>query len=378
MQNTGPENFTETPFHQSFSTLEDPRRTDKGNLLYSLEEILFLTISAAVSGANTWTGVESFGKMKITWLREFFEYKNGIPSHDAISDLFCILDPVGFESCFVNWINNISDICDGEVVAVDGKTVRGAASSAPNKKYPLHIVSAYAAKSRLCLGQYATDEKSNEITAIPKLLQALAINGCIVTIDAMGCQKDIASAIVEKQADYILMVKDNQEELKEQIEKVFKLTADINSDIDIDSGHGRVETRTCSATQDLKFLDVKNDWKNLRSIIKIKSERCLKQTGATSDEVRYYISSLLPDAKKLNESIRRHWSIENNLHWSLDVIFKEDGQLKRKGNSAKNFNIISKIALGMLEKEESIKNSKNNKRLMAALDDKYRLKILKC
>ena len=375
MDTQRPQNSNHSVFYTSFSSLEDPRRTSKGNLIYPLNEIIFLTISAAISGASAWTAIESFGKMKLDWLRGFFPFENGIPSHDTISDVFCLLAPASFEGCFINWVNSVCSLTDGEVVAVDGKTVRGAASG---KKYPLHIVSAYAEKNKITLGQVSTDEKSNEITAIPKLLEILSLKGAIVTIDAMGCQKEIAKTIIKKEADYVLMVKDNQKELKEQVEKVFHMGIDMQCDSNIDAGHGRIETRKCTSTENLDFLDGKENWCSMRSVAKIESERICKKTGKISTETRFYISSLPSDPKQIGSAIRKHWAIENNLHWNLDVIFKEDGQLKRKGNSPYNFNIINKIALALLEKETSVKNSKNNKRLMAALNDDYRRKVLNC
>lgn len=372
-QNT-PKNFQ--VFSTHFSTLADPRRTTKGNLRYTLEEILFLTVSACISGANGWTAIETFGHGKLDWLRKFYPFENGIPSHDAVSDLFAILCPKAFGRCFMDWVNSIHEITDGLVVSLDGKTVRGFTNTA--KKASLHIVSAYASMNRITLGQVSVDEKSNEITAIPKLLVLLTLEGCIVTIDAMGCQKEIAMKIRDKKADYVLMVKGNQPELKEQIQKVFSLGNSVRTDVDITAGHGRVETRTCRVTQALDFLDVKDDWKDLKSIVEITAVRYCKKTGKTSTEERLYIASLSDDPKLLNNAIRSHWGIENNLHWELDVLFREDGQLKRIGNSAENFNVISKIVLGLIDNDKSVKNSKPNKRLMAACDDKYREKLLNC
>lgn len=370
------ENASLSTFLSCFSTLTDPRRTNKGHLLYPLEEILFLTISACVSGANSWTGIQSFGEEKLDWLRKFFPYRCGIPSHDAISDLFILLSPSAFGSCFMDWVNAIHRITKGSVVALDGKTVRGAAS-AGGKKSALHIVSAYASMQRICLGQIVVDEKSNEITAIPKLLDLLTLEGSIVTIDAMGCQKDIASKVVSKKADYILMVKDNQEGLKEQVLKVFGRTEGLKSTESVDSGHGRVETRRCEVTSRLDFLDGREEWKNLRSIVRICAERYDKKTGESSTEQRLYITSLPDDPELLNAAVRSHWGIENNLHWNLDVIFGEDGQLKRTGNSAQNFNMVSKIALAMIDAEKSTKDSKPNKRIRAACSDKFRELVLK-
>lgn len=378
MQNSVLNEQSEIPnFIQYFISLEDPRRTNKGNYFYPLNEILFLTISAVISGADSWTMIQEFGNSKLEWLRKFFPYEKGIPSHDVLGKLFAKLNSKEFSKCFTNWINSISDYTKGEVVAIDGKTARQSGIKGKSKS-ALHIVSAYASQNRLCLGQEVVDEKSNEITAIPKLLKILELKGCIVTIDAMGCQTEIAKEVRKQKADYVLMVKDNQKNLKEQVEKLFKNENKTNDHTDIDSGHGRVETRTCSVINDLLFLDDKERWTDIKSIIKIESERHDKASGKTSSEVRYYISSLNIDAKNMNKIIRQHWTVENNLHWSLDVVFKEDFSLKKKGESATNFNIILKLALAMLENEKSRKLSKPAKRLTAALNDKYRERILKC
>lgn len=364
-------------FEKSFADLEDPRRTTKGNFHYPLNELLFLVISAVVSGAEEWTTIESFGCTKLEWLRRFLPYKNGIPSHDVLGKVFSRIDPIGFNACFTNWINTVSDITKGEVVAIDGKTIRGSGDS-EKPKSAVHVVSAYAAENRLCLGQTTVDQKSNEIVAIPKVLELLAIKGCVVTIDAMGCQKELAANIIEKKADYVLMVKDNQKGLKMQIEKMFNHhQKDCPKDETVDAGHGRIETRLCEVIDDLTFMDNKEQWKQLKSIVKVTSRRYEKKSGKESIEIRYYIASLKADPAKLNHIIRSHWRVENNLHWTLDVLFNEDKSLKKKDNAAANFNIINKIALTLIEREKSMKISKKRKRLTAALDDRYREKILK-
>lgn len=364
-------------FTQSFSSLKDPRRNTKGNFTYPLSEILFLCISSLLSGMTGWTDIEEFGKTKLSWLKKFFPYQNGTPSHDVLGKLFSRLDPDQFGSCFIEWVDSISKLTAGEIVAFDGKSIRGSKNSSTGKSC-FHIVSAYAVNNKICLGQLAVDEKSNEITAIPELLDLIAVKGCIVTIDAMGCQKKIAAKIREKDADYLLMVKDNQQELLSQIKQVFKLTKPSSVNQDIDSGHGRVETRKCEVIKDLKFLDEKINWLDLKSIVKISSIRFDKQTLKEEVFERYYISSLSDDSTVINKAVRSHWAIENNLHWNLDVIFREDQQQKKKDNSPVNFNIMSKMALGMLEKNKTKKLSKNRMRLRAALDDKYREKLIGC
>jgi len=363
-------------FQSHFFPLKDPRRINKGNYYFPLTEILFLTISAIISGADSWTSISQFGETKLTWLRNYFPYEAGVPSHDVLGKLFARLDHKEFIQCFANWINSISKITDGEVVAIDGKTICKSDDKSTGKS-ALHVVSAYASKNKLCLGQRVVNEKSNEITAIPELLKILDIQGCIITIDAMGCQKKIAKDIVKKKADYLLMVKDNQKELKQQVEKMFSRGKPTKTNKQFDVGHGRVETRTCDVIDDLLFMDVKDQWIGLKSVVRVHSECYNKQTGKTSQQNRYYISSLSADAKKINNAVRSHWSIENNLHWTLDVIFKEDASLKKKGNSAINYNIMIKLALALIEKEKSQKISKPAKRFTAALDDNYRDLILK-
>jgi len=365
-----------TVFTSYFSSLKDPRRTNKGNFYYPLQEILFLTISAVISGADGWVSISQFGESKLSWLRKYYPYENGIPSHDVLGKLFARLNHKEFTRCFTNWKASISHFTNGEVVAVDGKSIRKSNDQSTGES-ALHVVSAYAAENRLCLGQQVVGQKSNEITAIPELLKILDIKGCIVTIDAMGCQKKIAADIVKKKADYLLMVKDNQKELKQQVEKMFIRGAIKDTNKQIDAGHGRVENRVCDVIDELCFMDEKEQWKNLKSIVMIQSERCNKQTGETSKQTRYYISSLPADAEKMNKAIRQHWSIENNLHWELDVIFKEDDSLKKKGESPKNFNVILKMAMTLLNNKKLGKLSKPTKRLKAALDDKFRTKILK-
>ena len=363
-------------FIRHFENMNDPRRTTKGNYYYPLEEILFLVISAVISGANGWTSIELFGKSKLEWLRQFFPYEHEIPSHDILGGLFARLNSKEFTKCFTSWVNSVADLTSEEVVAIDGKTIRNSNDDTSSKS-AIHLVSAYASDNRICLGQEAVREKSNEITAIPKLLKILAIKGCIVTIDAMGCQKKIAKEIIDAKADYILMVKDNQKNLRIQIEDSFKTKESCSNNTTNDFGHGRIETRTCDVIDDLSLLKNRSDWKNIKSIVRITSVRIDKKTQKESIEQRYYITSLEADAAKLNKAIRSHWGVENNLHWNLDVIFKEDASLKKKGDSPINFNIITKIALALIEREQSTKMSKNSKRLKAALDDKYRTKILK-
>ena len=374
MENFEAGNIKIALFSDLISLLKDHRRTNKGNIRHSLKEIFFLTLSAVVSGCNTWETIEEFGNLKIDWFRKFFPYRYGIPSHDTLGAFFSAFDRETFATFFMDFTQKLAQN-DSRVVAIDGKTVRGVASQFGDS--PLHIVSAFCTNNRLTLGQETVDEKSNEITAIPALIKLLDLKNTVITIDAMGCQKDIAEIIIEKKADYILQVKDNQKDLKKQIEKIFKIQTIDNEYTTRDTGHGRMEKRTCSVIENLAFLDGKEDWVGLKTIVKIESEVYQKKTERKSECTRYYISSLKTNSKQMAQDIRSHWAIENNLHWNLDVVFKEDFALKRKGNSTENFNMVTKLSLGLLEAETSKKKSKNTKRLIASIDDTYRELIMK-
>jgi predicted transposase YbfD/YdcC len=376
MTTSGPAILSQSLFTQYFSTLKEPRRITKGNFLYPLDEILFLTISSIISGwYEQWGDISFFGKNNLVWLRKFYPFENGVPSHDVLNRLFNRLNTKEFNACFIEWVDSIASKSEGRVIALDGKTIKGMASRFSDSK--LHIVSAFCAKNQLCLGQIKVDSKSNEITAIPELLNLIAVKGCIITIDAMGCQRKIAKDIIAKEADYILMAKENQAQLKEQIEKVFRIQPSEMIDVQEDCDHGRIEKRTCEVITKLDFFDTKENWVGLSSIIKITSERTIKKTNVCSHETRFYISSLLGNATLINNSIRSHWAIENNLHWCLDVIMKEDGQLNYIGNAAENMNMMKKMALGMLANEKSTKLSKKRKMKIALLDHRYRELLLK-
>jgi len=342
--------------------------------MYPIEELLFLAISALVCGINDWQKTVIFGDQKLEWLRKYFPYKNGICSPDTFERLFSAIDVTQFEECFRNWVNDISKLSQGEVIAIDGKTMRGSYDIAKGTNAQ-HIVSAYATQAHLSLGQEVVNQKSNEITAIPELLNLLSINGCVVTIDAMGCQHKIATKILDKNADYILAAKLNQKDLHEQIEKVFGLTRIADTDTNIDTGHGRVETRKCCVINDLTFLDGKEKWDGIKSIVKIETERYNKTTQLTNKEMRYYISSLNDSASIFNQNIRSHWAIENNLHWMLDVSFGEDQSRRRLKNHAVNYNIMAKTALGLL-KNSPQKIPISHKKQKAILNDDFRAKIL--
>lgn len=374
-QNQGP-TANQPLFTKHFASLKDPRCTYRGNLQHHLSDILLLTISAVLCGADSWVLVEVFGNSQLNWLKKYGNFTNGIPSSYTIERVFTALDPKIFNTCFINWIESIREKSDGEVIAIDGKSIRGANPKKNGSKMP-HIVSAFASDNGITLGQVKVDEKSNEITAIPELLELIAIEGCTITIDAMGCQTDIVEKIRSKGANYILAVKGNQGSLEQSILDTIRFEKPTSIDVENDFGHGRIEKRTCYAYSSLSHIENIDRWKGLRTLIKIKSEVYHKTSGETTTEQRYYISDLPSNASTINKQIRKHWSVENNLHWTLDVEFGEDKSRKRNGYSAENYNIILKTALTMLANDKSKKLSKKSKRMKAALDYKYRETILK-
>ena len=355
-----------------FSELTDPR-VDRTKV-HMLEDILFIAIASVICGAESWNDMETFGKAKEEWFRTFLRLPEGIPSHDTFNRVFSALNPDELESSFISWTRSVAKLTDNEVVSIDGKSMRGTREH--GSKSIVHMVSAWASKNHIVLGQLRVEEKSNEITAIPKLLDLLVIKGCIVTIDAMDCQKDIVSAVVKKAADYLIAVKGNQGNLQEQMEESFRFLPAVSISEDTDCGHGRVETRRCSVISDLSLIENIEEWKNLRSLIKIETERYDKCRQATLKETRLYISSLEADADLINRSVRSHWGVENSLHWVLDVAFNEDHSRKRAGNAAQNFSLINRIALNLLKNEKSAKVGVRGKRLKAGWDNDYLLKIL--
>lgn len=363
--------FNETSFLMYFSEMKDPRveRTKR----HLLSDLMFITIAAVLSGAETWNAIEDYGLAKQEWLKSKLELPNGIPSHDTFNRLFAAVDSDEFERVFLKWIKSIQKQTNGEVVSLDGKTMRGTRIN--GSKYATHIVSAWADKNELILGQIKVDEKSNEITAIPKLLDSLLLEGTTVTIDAMGCQKKIARKIVSKGANYILSVKDNQGELFDDIKDSFKVIKPSDSYQDIDYGHGRIEERKCSVITDLGLVENASKWKGLESIIRMDRTRFFKATGKEQTQTSYYISTL-NNANEISNGIRKHWGIENKVHWILDVAFNEDLSRKRIGNAAKNFTNINRIAINMLRADDK-KASMVRKRLAAGWDDDYMLKLLK-
>src|ERR1035438_7165091 len=355
-----------------FAELRDPRI--ERNREHLLEEILLIAIAAVLSGAESWNDIADYGEDKREWLKTFLTLPSGIPSHDTFNRVFAALDPEEMERGFVAWVSSIAKLTAGEVVAIDGKTLCGTREA--GKKALVHMVSAWASTNNLVLAQRKVDEKSNEITAIPKLLDALELAGTVVTIDAMGCQREIASRIIEKKADYVLAVKDNQGLLAEQVRDSFLLLdADAVSE-EVDCGHGRVERRNCSVVADLSLLERPFEWASLQALVRIECARYHKTSGKTEREISYYITSLKPDARRLNGAIRQHWVIENKLHWVLDVGFGEDLDRKRAGHAAQNFSLLNRIALNLLKQETTFKRGIKGKRLKAAWNHPYLLKIL--
>ena len=357
-----------------FGNMEDPR--SHINQLHNLEDILLIGIISVICGAETWKQMVEFATSKEEFLKKFLELKNGIPSDDTINRVFSSIDSSQFETCFIDWVNSISTLSKGQVIAIDGKTLRGAKSH--GKKSPVHMVSAWANQNNLVLGQVKVNEKSNEITAIPILLETLFIEGNIITIDAMGTQTDIANKIIENKADYILAVKENQEQLLEEIKDEFRFSKNIETDTNIDYGHGRIETRICSVISDFQFIENSNNkWNKLSQVIRIESLREFKNSDKLPEKAtRYYISSLKDTAVNYQKNIRSHWGVENKLHWTLDVAFSEDASRKRNNNAAQNYSILLKIALNLLKNEKTEKQGIAGKRLKAGWNEAYLLKVL--
>ena len=364
---------------RAFAELKDPRvnRTKR----HSLGDILAVAICAIICGADGWTQVAKFGRCKLEWFTTFLELPNGIPSHDTFGRVFAALDPAPFEECFMKWIAALTTASEGRLVAIDGKTIRRSLDTA-NDKAAIHMVSAWCAANQMVLGQLATDVKSNEITAIPALMKLLDLNGAVVTIDAAGCQKKIARQIVDQGGHYILQLKGNQGSLYAETVTLFDqcLTDDCHgiaykTAATTNGGHGRIEQRRIWATSEINWFAEKGKWKNLRSLIRVQAKRTLN--GETSDEYRYYISDLPADNVLILLSyIRSHWGIENNVHWCLDINFREDDCRIRQGHAAENFSRLNRIALNLLKAEKTNDGGIKTKRLCCGWDHDYLLKVL--
>lgn len=364
--------MSDTPFDKHLDCIQDPRRH---NIRHQLYDMLMIALCATISGADSWTQVSEYGRSKLAWFKEFLELPNAIPSHDTFGRLFARLDPKGFQTFFSRWVRDIADSLQGTTVPIDGKTLRGSHDRI-NGKSPAHMVSAWASDIRLVLGQLKTNDKSNEITAIPELIKTLALEGAIITIDAMGCQKKITHTIIEEKADYVIQVKENQKRLYEDIALFFQDDANgCHQSFDtIDGDHGRIEVRQYFTTSDIDWIADKHLWAGLKTIAKVVRQRDVN--GKTSTETAYFISSLENHAPTIAKSIRAHWGIENDLHWCLDMAFREDHCRVRKDHAPENFGILRHMAINLLKREKTLKGGIQTKRLKAAWDYNYLLKVL--
>lgn len=355
-----------------FSNIPDPRIDRCKEHL--LEDILLLAIIAVICGCESWETIEEFGKSKKEFLKGYLKMPNGIPSHDTIERLFKRIDSKEFSKSFMAWSDSLRNKEQGELLNIDGKTLRGSKDEI-NGKYAIHLVSAWSHQNRLVLGQVKTGCKSNEIAAVKELLTLLDIKGAVITTDAMSCQKDIVQQICDKKADYIIAIKDNQKNLKEAIEFEFKTQSRILRHETLEKNHGRIETRICEVITDLTEIENVDNWANLTTVVKITTTREIKDAISKKEE-RFYISSLSQTTEYFNTAIRNHWAVENNLHWVLDVQFKEDHSRKRKDNAAENFAIVRRFALTKITQVPLKRYGVNNRRLIASWNDEYLTKIL--
>lgn len=367
-----------TSLLEHIAIITDPRI--ERSKLHSIQDVIVIAVCGMICGADDWVSIEEFGQAKEPWLRTFLELPHGIPSHDTFGRIFAALDPEAFAKFFAAWVRDVADLTEGQVVAIDGKTIRRSFDRASSRS-AIHMVNAWATESGLSLGQVATDEKSNEITAVPKLLELLHLKGCIVTLDAMGCQREIAERIVSKGADYLLQVKGNQPQLHMELEEYFKQA--LKHDFEgvaydvyetTERGHGRRERRRTYCTKDLSALSTGDRWPGLKSIAMREAERDVN--GEKSIERHYYISSMRPNARKIARAAREHWRVENSLHWVLDVAFREDESRARMKNSAQNLSMLRQIALNLLKSDKTAKIGVKNKRLKAGWDEPYLLRVL--
>ena len=366
-----------TSIVEHFAPLRDPRV--ERHKRYPLMEILLLVVCAMLSGAEGWEAIEEFGKSKLDWLRKFAPFANGIPSHDRIADVISRLNPKTFQACFRSWTRTVAEITDGECIAIDGKTARGSRDRRRGR-HALHMVSAWGSRNRLVLGQEATEEKSNEITAIPKLLELLELKGCIVSIDAMGCQRAIAEQIIDQGGAYVLGLKGNQSTLQETVEEFFTTAlaedfADVAHDYtqETDKDHGRLEVRRYWISEELQTVPQSHRWAGLRSIAMVERE-CWSEDKHTVER-RHYITAIGADAKRFAGAVRGHWGVENLLHWRMDVVLNEDASRIRKGNAPAIMTSIRHLCMNLFEQERSPLRL-SQKRRKAAWNDDYRAKVV--
>lgn len=373
-------------FNRHFGQIQDPR--DKRGLRHHLKDILIISILAVICGADEFTEMEEFGKSKYSILKKNLELPHGIPSHDTFGRVFAVLNPELFRTCFVEWVKDVfGENVAGDIVNIDGKALRRSYDTESGKSM-IYMVSAWANSNNILLGQVKVDDKSNEITAIPQLLDLINVEGSLVTIDAMGTQKDIAKKIIGEKADYLLALKGNQANLKEEVKEAFdkfkakdKAIENGTFDKSIQVDHGRIEERNCYVVPAKEFLSPQErlKWKALISIVMIEAYITFKNGKRKGEQVyqkRYYITSLEQQAQRINLAVQSHWGIETKVHWVLDVAFKEDDSRVRKGHADENFAIVRHIALNKLKNEKSCKRGIKAKRKKAGWDFEYLIKVL--
>lgn len=365
-------------FLEYFADLPDPRIDRRKD--HALIDIITISILATICGAEHFTEMETFGQAKHAWLKTFLELKNGIPSHDTFARVFARIKSAAFQERFVRWVQAVRTKTDGEVIGIDGKTARRSHNKGAGIG-PLHLVSAWASRNRLVLGQVKVDEKSSEMTAVPELLKLLDLKGCIVTVDALNTQKEIAREVREQGADYVMALKENHPTLCHEVQGIFEaVRADDNADgaistlESVETKHGRMETRRYWSVEAPNWITGFDHWRDLQSLILVEGTREIKEQSTT--ELRYYLSSLAPDAVRAAQAVREHWGVENSLHWVLDVAFREDESRVRVGNAPENLALVRKLTHNLLQQEKTLKRGVKTKRFLAALDEAYLLKVL--
>ncbi len=362
-----------------FVAVEDPRCS--GKVEHRLVEVLVIAVCAVIACAESWDDIALYGRSKLAWLRTFLELANGIPSHDTFRRVFMLIDPDAFEAGFAAWVGSLADRFEREVVAIDGKTIRRSFDHG-REQSALHVVSAWASEQGLVLGQRCVDGKSNEITAVPELLDQLALQNSIVTLDAMGCQTAIAEKILARGGDYVLTLKGNHPlahaaVVKHFDERCFRRGASHRADCDaFDDTHGRLVRRRVFASTDAAALDALSGWPGLRTVLAVESIRSVNSAPKVESEIRYFLSSCPDSPAVLGQAIRSHWAVENNLHWVLDVTFREDDSRVRDRTAARNLALLRKIALNIVGRDKTTKASVRARRKKAAWNDAYMLKLL--